>query len=251
METDKKRGIHPLIALAAVSVTLFSLVGIAAITGLIPTSRSQTAQIATAQAETPKPTDEAAKLAEKAVPAEPVAAKPTRAVVHKRAEHRIAAKHARPVEHAVRPAEEPVKVAGSDIAMNVAQTPPPPPNQPPPSFEPPKPICNDCGVIESMREVEIKNEAIGSGTAIGGIAGALLGNQAGQGRGRDAMTVLGAIGGAVAGHEIEKNRNKTKRYEIEIRLEDGSTRLITQDNPPIWRTGDRIRLVDGVIRPRI
>ncbi|HUX26340.1 MAG TPA: glycine zipper 2TM domain-containing protein [Burkholderiales bacterium] len=240
METDKKRGIHPLIALAAVSVTLFSLVGIAAITGLIPTSRSQTAQVATAQAETPKPTDEAAKLAEKAAPA----------VVHKPAAHRIAAKHARPVERAARPAEEPVKVAGNDIPMNVAQTPPPPPNQPPPSFEPPKPICNDCGVIESMREVEIKNEAIGSGTAIGGIAGAILGNQAGQGRGRDAMTVLGAIGGAVAGHEIEKNRNKTKRYEIEIRLEDGSTRLITQDNPPIWRTGDRIRLVDGVIKPR-
>lgn len=244
METNTKKGIHPLMALAAVSVTVFSLVGIAAITGLIPTGRSQTAQVPTTQV---KPTDEPAKLAEKA---EPVAANPAPAVVHKPAAHRIAAKRARPVERVVRPAEEPVRVAGTGTPMNVVQTPPPPPNQPPPRFEPPKPICNDCGVIESVREVEIKNEAIGSGTAIGGIAGAILGNQAGRGHGRDAMTVLGAIGGAVAGHEIEKNRNKTKRYEIAIGLEDGSTRLITQDNPPIWRTGDRIRLVDGVIKPR-
>ena len=45
MEAPAKKGMHPLIAIAAVSVTLFSLVGIAAITGLIPTGHSQPAQV--------------------------------------------------------------------------------------------------------------------------------------------------------------------------------------------------------------
>ena len=61
------------------------------------------------------------------------------------------------------------------------------------------------------------------------------------------MTVLGAIGGAVAGHAIEKNTKKVKSYEIDIRFEDGSSRLITQDQPPVWRSGDKVKLVNGVI----
>ena len=127
---------------------------------------------------------------------------------------------------------------------------PPPPYQPAPSMAPAKPLCHDCGVIESVREVEKKGEAIGSGTAIGGIAGGILGNQAGRGHGRDVMTILGAIGGAIAGHEIEKNTNKVKAYEIDIRFDDGSTQLITQNTPPVWRSGDRVKLVDGVITAR-
>ena len=43
METSTTKRMHPLTAIAAVSVTLFSLVGIGAITGLIPTSHSQSA----------------------------------------------------------------------------------------------------------------------------------------------------------------------------------------------------------------
>ena len=36
---------HPLTAIAAVSVTLFSLAGIGAITGLMPTGHSQNVQV--------------------------------------------------------------------------------------------------------------------------------------------------------------------------------------------------------------
>jgi outer membrane lipoprotein SlyB len=61
------------------------------------------------------------------------------------------------------------------------------------------------------------------------------------------MTVLGAIGGAVAGNAIEKNVKKVKSYEIAIRFEDGTSRLVTQDNPPPWRSGDKVRFVNGVI----
>jgi len=247
METTTKKSMHPLTAIAAVSVTVFSLVGIGAITGLIPTSHSQTAQIETSAVHAAKPVEEPAKLAETAQPVETTTVTATTVSEPKPAAHRVTARHAKPVEHTARPAQEPVRVVNADIPTMVAQTPPPPPNQPAPNFEPARPICRECGVIQSVREVEKKGEATGSGAAIGGIAGGILGNQAGRGHGRDVMTVLGAIGGAVAGHEIEKNTKKVKSYEIAIRFDDGSSRLITQESPPAWRSGDRVRLVDGVI----
>ena len=180
----------------------------------------------------------------------------------KPATHKAAPRHAKPVEHAKRSTEEPAKVAVADTPVMVAQNnppayppanmaPPPPPGTmappPPPDVAPPRPICRDCGVIESVREVEKAGKASGSGAAVGGIAGGILGNQAGRGNGRTAMTLLGAIGGAIAGNEIEKNTAKAKSYEILIRFDDGTTRLITQDTPPVWRSGDRIRVQDGVI----
>lgn len=243
METTTRKSMHPLTAIAAVSVTLFSLVGIGAITGLIPTGQSQITEIAAV-----KPAEEPSKPALTAQPVETTTVTTTTVSEPKPAAHKAAARHAKPVEHAARPAEEPLKAAAADVPVTVAQTPPPPPPYPPaPSFEPPKPFCYDCGVIQSVRVVEKNGEATGSGAAIGGIAGGILGNQTGRGHGRDVMTVLGAIGGAVAGHEIEKNTKKVKSYEIAIRFDDGSSRLITQDNPPVWRSGDRIRLIDGVI----
>lgn len=88
------------------------------------------------------------------------------------------------------------------------------------------------------------------GAVGGGLVGGLLGRQMGGGHGRDAMTVLGAIGGAVAGNAIEKNEKKVRTYQIAIRFADGSTRLVTQDNAPIWRIGEKVRLVNGVIIAR-
>ena len=106
METPAKKGMHPLIAIAAVSVTLFSLVGIAAITGLIPTSHSQPAQVETSQVQTATPPEAAAKLAEtaQAAKAADVAAPPVSAP--KPAARKVAAKRAKPVEHAAHPVEE-------------------------------------------------------------------------------------------------------------------------------------------------
>lgn len=237
MENTTNKSMHPLAAIAAVSVTLFSLAGIGAISGLIPTSYGQPAQIQVA-----KPAEEPAKLA---VTAQPVAtttvttttvtgSRPaSRAVAHK-----AAARQVKPVEQAAQPAEAPLRVAQNEAL---------PKYEPAPRAEPVKPLCYDCGVIESVREIEKKGEATGAGAAIGGIAGGVLGRQTGGGRGRDVMTVLGAIGGAYAGHEIEKNAKKVKSYEIDIRFDDGSSRLIAQNNPPAWRSGDRVKLIDGVI----
>jgi len=50
------------------------------------------------------------------------------------------------------------------------------------------------------------------GAVIGGVAGALLGNQLGHGHGREATTAIGAVFGALAGNDIA-NRDRADSYE--------------------------------------
>ena len=129
METTTTRSMHPLTAIAAVSVTLFSLAGIGAITGLIPTSHSQPAQI---QSTTPA---EPLKSAAAAPPSETTTVTTPTVSVPKPAAHKAAARRAKPVEHAARPAEEPVKTVKDEAPVRVAQ------NDPSPRYEPaPKPV---------------------------------------------------------------------------------------------------------------
>jgi len=108
--------------------------------------------------------------------------------------------------------------------------------------------CAECGVIESVREVETKGEGSGLGAVGGAVVGGLLGNQVGGGRGQDVMTVVGAVGGAMAGNEVEKRAKSSKSYSLTVRFNDGSTRVISESNPPSWRAGDRVKVINGVIR---
>jgi outer membrane lipoprotein SlyB len=108
--------------------------------------------------------------------------------------------------------------------------------------------CADCGVIESTREVATKGEGTGIGAVGGAVVGGLIGNQVGSGRGNTAATAIGAVGGALAGNEIEKRVKSSKGYEVTVRLDDGSSRVISEANPPAWRTGDHVKIVGGVIQ---
>jgi len=108
--------------------------------------------------------------------------------------------------------------------------------------------CAECGVVESVREIETKGEGSGIGAVGGAVVGGVIGHQIGDGRGQDIATVVGAVGGAVAGHEIEKRVNTTKSYEITVRFEDGSSRVINEASAPSWRTGDRVKVINGVIQ---
>ena len=216
---------HPMMIIAALSVTLLSAAGIAALMGWIPHSNSQQAN-APVVAEAPKASEasevaksvEATKAIEvpkhtetRATPAASAKAKPVVKTEHKA----LATTESKPVEH----------------------TPP----------LPVKAICYDCGVIDSVRMIEKAGEGSGLGAVAGGVAGAVLGNQVGNGNGRSIMTIIGAVGGGLAGNQIEKTVKKTKSYEITVRFEDGTTRVFTQANEPAWRVGDKIKLTDGLL----
>ena len=112
---------------------------------------------------------------------------------------------------------------------------------------PVKATCYSCGTIESIREVEKAGEGSGLGMAGGALGGAVLGKQFGNGRGRDALAILGAIGGGFAGHQAEKSYRTVKSYEVMVRMEDGSLRSIPSATQPNWRAGDRVKVEGGSI----
>jgi outer membrane lipoprotein SlyB len=101
----------------------------------------------------------------------------------------------------------------------------------------------DVGVVESVREVKEPGDAKGVGAIAGGVVGGVLGNKLGKGKGL--ATVLGAAGGAFAGHQVEKRVRADKHWEIAVRLDDGSQRTLTSDAEPAWHAGDRVRIVEG------
>jgi outer membrane lipoprotein SlyB len=108
--------------------------------------------------------------------------------------------------------------------------------------------CPNCGVVESSRAVTTGGEGSGLGAAGGAVVGGLLGNQVGGGSGKKIATVVGAVGGAVAGNEVEKRVKTATSYEVTVRMDDGSSRVVYDDYAPIWRTGEQVRIVDGAIR---
>jgi outer membrane lipoprotein SlyB len=193
METQTSKSPHTLFWIAGIAVTVFSVAGIAAIMGWIPTSTSS-------------PTDNAALAKESAAPAKPAAAR-ARAT----------------------PEQAPVQMAMNKAAVVSA-------------------ACAECGVVESVHEIDTKGEGSGLGAVGGAVVGGVLGHQIGGGSGQKIATVVGAVGGAVAGNEIEKRVKSAKSYDITIRFEDGSTRVINEANAPSWRVGDRVKVINGVIQ---
>src|SRR5712691_7398813 len=103
--------------------------------------------------------------------------------------------------------------------------------------------CALCGTVESIRTVEVRDEAGDAGAAAGGPTGAGAGEQT-VGGGGTAVTLLGA-GGAIAGSEIEKNVKKRYAYRVTVRMDDGSFRTISLSSPPTLAVGDKVRVVEG------
>jgi outer membrane lipoprotein SlyB len=103
------------------------------------------------------------------------------------------------------------------------------------------------GTIESIQVVRGAGHTSGAGAVVGGLVGALAGNQVGSGGGRTAATVAGGVAGAAIGNSVEANRaaNGQDMYQINVRLDNGEYRTLTQDSVYDLRVGNRVRIVDG------
>jgi len=110
----------------------------------------------------------------------------------------------------------------------------------------PAALCASCGVVESVSAVQEKGEGSGVGAVAGGVLGGVVGHQVGGGNGKTAMTVLGAIGGGLAGHEVEKRVRSETRYDIRVRMEDGSSRVFHQAQS--IAVGTRVVTEGGALR---
>ncbi len=226
METkNNTKRIHPLVAAAAVGVLLVSLVGVAAMTGILPNSNSADSRkeaVAALDKEAADKAAEAKAAAEKAEEARAIEDKAELAARRKEDERRAAATKAAN------------QAKARDTSNKVAQT----------------QICYDCGRVESVRAVQIAAQPSGVGIVAGAVLGGVLGNQVGGGNGKKLATVAGAVGGGYAGNEIEKRTRKTGAYEVSVRMEDGKMRTFPYDHQPNWSAGDRVRVVDGYLRSR-
>ncbi|MEO7071526.1 MAG: glycine zipper 2TM domain-containing protein [Rhodanobacter sp.] len=123
----------------------------------------------------------------------------------------------------------------------------------------PKEVCRD----EVVNHTEPpRDEHRIAGTAIGAVAGGLLGNQIGGGKGKTLATVAGAVGGGYAGNRIQANQqhgqvtsevrrrcstvkstgaSKIVGYDVRY-VYNGVTRSVRMDHDP----GDRVQVQEGV-----
>lgn len=110
------------------------------------------------------------------------------------------------------------------------------------------------GVVQSIDLVQLSSSgtggrSIGAGTIAGAVVGGIVGNQIGSGDGKTAATVLGAAGGAYAGHALEKgNQQTTDAFKFTVLMEDRSYVTTTQTTNGDIRVGDRVQLDNGVMR---
>ncbi|MGA8786708.1 MAG: glycine zipper 2TM domain-containing protein [Polaromonas sp.] len=110
------------------------------------------------------------------------------------------------------------------------------------------PVCAVCGSVESVTPVQhsAKPAGPGLGAVAGGVLGAVLGNQVGHGGGRTAATILGAVGGGFAGNAIEGNMRKETVYQVGVRMEDGSHRMLEVARAP--GVGSRVTVEGSTLR---
>lgn len=196
----------------------------------------------------------------------PVAATPVALVAPQAAPAPVAAASAADdlIEKPVAAPAKPAPVPAKKVVVKPKPVPAPAPSyagvSPAPSLYPSPapvaaaPICAVCGAIESVTPVErsTKPAGVGVGTVAGGVLGAVLGNQIGHGGGRTAATILGAVGGGFAGNAIEKHVRKETVYQVGVRMEDGSRRLVEVAQAPavgsrVTVEGSTLHTNDGAV----
>jgi len=109
--------------------------------------------------------------------------------------------------------------------------------------------CDDCGVVEAIRAVDIRGQPGYVGAIAGGVIGAILGSQVGNGDGRTIAGILGAVGGAHVGREIERSQSQRTGYEVVVRQPNGVSQTRRYNAPPPFKVGDRVRLAGGAWQP--
>jgi len=213
--TSPNRRLHPLIATAAGGLIVASLAATAAITGVFPKAsgtpalNAQTQSGETAGVTPPAPVTQPAQLAQNGTT---MAQQP-------------------PVESAGQPpqyAPTPQQYAGAA--------------QPPMTT-----ACTSCGTVTGVSAVKHAGHATGIGAVGGAVVGGVVGNQFGAGVGRVGMTLLGALGGGVAGNAVEKHLRSTASYSVRVHMENGRTRYFSYRAAPPFHQGEHVRIEHGTL----
>lgn len=215
--SPQRSRIHPLVAGAAVAVILASATGIAAMTGLLPTSRAVTA-----------PSTQAMPVAAQVASA---AAGLPQASVEQHVGRQEAPVPPRTHHHHNVSAGQGQNYANNDAYQS-------------PERSAPRPVAVDptAGEVVAINAVQEPEPTTGLGAVGGAVAGGLLGNQVGGGRGRVLATIAGAVGGGLAGNGIEHAVRKATSYQVQVRMQDGTYRNINYSTQPQVQVGERVHV---------
>ena len=98
------------------------------------------------------------------------------------------------------------------------------------------------GTIEQITSTQIQStHHAGIGAVVGGLAGIGIGSLIGGGTGRDVAMVIGAVGGAVAGNEVQKKHDQpVPGQQVIIRTGSGVLVAVTQPVVPGLHVGQRV-----------
>lgn len=211
--THRSTQLHPLVTLTTAAVLITCLIVVAAVTGVLPTAFSKT--------------------------------KPDQALPNSSAPNNLAQIMPAPVATDAQPlhngqTDGPIQPA--ELALQPKQL---NPAQPAVGQSQSTASCILCGVVESVRVVQLPGHSSGVGALGGAIAGGVVGNQFGSGGGRTAMTLLGALGGGLAGNSVERNINTQAIYKVRVRMENGYRRTFTYHYAPPYQPGNRVRVLHG------
>ncbi|HWY25299.1 MAG TPA: hypothetical protein VNX47_10295, partial [Nevskia sp.] len=75
------------------------------------------------------------------------------------------------------------------------------------------------------------------------------GNQFGKGKGKTAMTVVGVLGGALAGAEAQKAITSSTVYQIAVNMESGGQRSVTMASAEGLAVGTRVHVNGQSVQP--
>jgi outer membrane lipoprotein SlyB len=101
--------------------------------------------------------------------------------------------------------------------------------------------CSLCGTIESIWTVEVRDEVRPISAGSGGFTGTV--SNADKGDTGVVTTLLGAVGGAFTGSEMDERKRRV--YRVTVRMDDGSFRTVSLSNPPTFTVGEKVRVVEG------
>ena len=173
--TQTANRMHPLVAVAAISVTVVSLLGIAALTGILPSSHGSVADAHPQVSEA---------IVQPVLPASSPKTVAADSSMRKPAARRTSGNNQ---NYAPPPNSQ---LAQNDAAQTQSPTQMQSPAQGAPAPVQPKPAAAP------------HNSAVGIG--VGALIGGILGSQVGGGNGKTLATIAGAVGGGYVGNEVAK-----------------------------------------------
>lgn len=85
-----------------------------------------------------------------------------------------------------------------------------------------KPVCTNCGVVETVNGQSMQRRGTGNDNANGSPTSP----------------------GAAVSNRVEERPKGSKRYDVVVRMHDGQLRTVHTDQT-VWRAGDQVKIEDG------